>query len=288
METVAKSLNNNMLKALLWALKWAFIIVIIIFTMFPVVYILLGSFKNNLELMTGGNIIPKVWTIANYIDAWKKANFALYTWNSIIFCFFVTIGALLISSMAGYCIARKDFPFKKLIVGAYLATMFITLGAVIYRPLYLMMVGLGLNKTLAGVILIQIGSQGTNVFLVSKFVQNISKELDEAAKIDGCSTFRIYWNIILPLIRPILGVVGLFSFRDAWNAYILPAIFTMTNKKLMTLTVGVVSLKYSDSTATQWNIMVAGASLAVIPMLVVYIFANKQFISGLTVGSVKG
>lgn len=287
METV-KNTKTNMLKAPLWILKWAFLISIIVFAMFPVIYIVLGSFKDNLELMTGGNIIPKVWTFSNYSDAWKKANFALYTWNSLIYCFFVTLGALFISSMAGFCIARRDFPFKKLIVGAYMSTMFITLGAVIYRPLYLMMVDLGLNKSLTGVILIQIGSQATNVFLVSKFVQNISSELDEAAKIDGCSTFRIYWNIILPLIRPILGVVALFSFRDAWNSYILPSIFTMTNKKLMTLTVGVVSLKYADSNATQWNIMVAGASLAVIPMLIVYIFANKQFISGLTVGSVKG
>lgn len=287
METAKKS-NINATKGLLWTLKWAFVLSMIVFAMFPVVYIILGSFKENLELMTGGNILPKVWTFQNYADAWRKANFALYTWNSAVFCFFVTLGSLLISSMAGYCIARKEFPFKKLIVGLYLGTMFITLGAVIYRPLYLMMVDLGLNKSLAGVILIQIGSQGTNVFLVSKFVQNVSRELDEAAKIDGCSTFRIYWNIILPLIRPILGVVALFSFRDAWNAYILPSIFTLTNKKLMTLTVGVVSLKYAESNATQWNIMVAGASLAVIPMLIVYIFANKQFISGLTVGSVKG
>jgi ABC-type glycerol-3-phosphate transport system permease component len=241
-----------------------------------------------MELMTGGNIIPKVWTFRNYTDAWNKANFAIYTWNSVYFCFFVTIGALFISSMAGYVVARKEFAGKKIIIAAYLSTMFITLGAVIYRPLYLMMVNIGLNKSLWGIILIQIGGQSANIFLVQKFVQGISKELDEAAKIDGCSTFRIYWNIILPLIRPILGVVGLFSFRDAWNSYILPAIFTMMNKKLMTLTVGVVNLKYADSTAVQWNIMVAGASIALLPMLTVYILASKQFISGLTVGSIKG
>ena len=282
-------MNKYILRIPLLIIKWAFIAAVSAFTLFPVIYIVLGSFKTNMELMTGGNIIPEVWTFSNYADAWQKANFALYTWNSIYFCFFVTLGALLTTSMAGYCLARKDFPFKKLITGLLLSTMFITLGAVVYKPLYIMMVNIGFHKTLWGVILIQIaGGQGTNIFLVQKFVQNVSKELDEAAVIDGCSTFRIYWNIILPLIRPILGVVGLFSFRDAWNAYILPSIFTITSKKLMTLTVGVVSLKYADMNAIQWNLMVAGASIAVVPMLVVYIFANKQFISGLQVGAVKG
>jgi len=269
-------------------LKWIFIIAMVLFALFPVVYIVLGSFKGNMELMTGGSFIPKVWKFSNYVDAWNKADFAIYTWNSIYFCFFVTLGSLIISSMAGYTLARKNFFGKKVIRAIFLSTMFITLGAIIYKPLYMMMVSIGLNKSLWAIILIQIGAQSTNIFIVERFVQGIPKELDEAAKLDGCSTFGIYWRIILPLIRPILGVVGLFSFRDAWNSYILPSIFSMMNKKLMTLTVGVVNLKYADGAAIQWNIMVAGASIALIPMLIVYIFASKQFISGLTVGSVKG
>ncbi|MGH4140056.1 carbohydrate ABC transporter permease [Clostridium sp.] len=269
-------------------LKWIFIISMIIFTLFPVVYIILGSFKSNMELMIGGNIIPKVWRLTNYIDAWKKANFAIYTWNSLYFCFFVTLGSLLISSMAGYILARKNFFGKKIFKAVLLSTMFITLGAIVYKPLYIMMVGIGLNKSLWAIILIQIGAQGMNIFIVERFVRGIPKELDEAAKIDGCSTFRIYWQIIIPLIRPILGVVGLFAFRDAWNSYVLPSIFSIMNKNLMTLTVGVVNLKYADGAAIQWNIMVAGASIALVPMLIVYVFASKQFISGLTVGGVKG
>lgn len=280
--------GKKIINRLGWLMKWIFIVVVVTFTLFPVIYIILGSFKDNLELMTGGNIIPKKWVFSNYAQAWHEANFSLYTWNSIIYCVFSTLGALIISSMSGYCIARKDFFGKKIIVGTYLSTMFITLGAVIYRPLYLMMVDLGLNKSLAAPILIQIGSQATNIFLVSKFVKGISTEMDEAARIDGCTTFGIYRYIMLPLIRPILGVVALFAFRDSWNAYILPSIFTVTNKNLMTLTVGVVSLKYSGGNAAQWNLMIAGASIAIIPMIIVYILANKQFIEGLTEGSVKG
>ena len=215
------------------------------------------------------------------------ANFASYTWNSVYFCIFVTLGALLISSSAGYIFARKEFIGKKFLHSLLLSTMFITLGAVIYRPLFLMMVRLGLSKTLWSVILIQIGAQSTNTFLVEKFVKGLSVEMEDAARVDGCSTFRIYWNIILPLIRPILGVVALFSFRDAWNSYVLPSIFTMGNQKLMTLTVGIVNLKYTGSNAIQWNIMLAGSAIAIIPMIVIFIISNKQFISGLTAGSVK-
>lgn len=281
-------LGRKTTAAFLALLKWVFVLCMTVFTLFPVVYIVLGSFKSNIELMTGGNLLPKTWVLTNFSQAWKAANFANYTWNSVYFCAFVTLGSLLISSAAGYILARKRFPGRNLIRSLFLATMFITLGAVIYRPLFLMMVKLGLNKTLWSVILIQIGAQSTNIFLVEKFVHGLSLEIEEAARVDGCSTFRIYWNIVLPLIRPILGVVALFAFRDAWNSYILPSIFTMGNAKMMTLTVGIVNLKYSGSNAVQWNIMLAGSTIAIMPMVMIFVACNKQFISGLTAGSVKG
>lgn len=278
---------RKIISPILFLIKWIFLLIMVIFTLFPVVYVMLGAFKTNVELTTGGTILPRTWTFSNFPEAWEAANFAGYTWNSVYFCIFVTLGALLISSSAGYIFARKEFIGKKFLHSLLLSTMFITLGAVIYRPLFLMMVRLGLSKTLWGVILIQIGSQSTNTFLVEKFVKGLSVEMEDAARVDGCSTFRIYWNIILPLIRPILGVVALFSFRDAWNSYVLPSIFTMGNQKLMTLTVGIVNLKYTGSNAIQWNIMLAGSAIAIIPMIVIFIISNKQFISGLTAGSVK-
>jgi raffinose/stachyose/melibiose transport system permease protein len=262
--------------------------VVVVVTVFPVLYVLLGAFKTNAELTLGGTVIPRQWVFTNYAEIWEKANFALYTANSVYVAFFTTLGSLVISSAAGYCVARRDFPGKKLLMGAYLATMFISIGAVTLRPLFLLMVQLGLHNSLWGIILVQTGAQGTNIFLVSRFMKSVPKELDEAAIIDGCGFFRIYWQIILPLIKPVLGVIGLFSFRMSWNDYILPAIFTMTRPDLRTLTVGVVSLKYGETAATQWNLMLAGASLAILPMLITYILANRTFLSGLTEGAVKG
>ena len=132
------------------------------------------------------------------------------------------------------------------------------------------------------------GGQATNVFLVMGFTKGIPKELDEAAIIDGCSIYGVYSRIILPLSKPILAVVALFSFRNAWNDYITSLIMTISIPKLQTLTVAVVQLKYSVNSAAEWHIMLAGASIAIIPILIVYMFSNKQFIAGLTAGAVKG
>ena len=120
------------------------------------------------------------------------------------------------------------------------------------------------------------------------FTKAIPKELDEAAIIDGCSIYQVYYRIILPLTKPILAVVALFSFRNAWNDYITGLVMTITAPALKTLTVAVVQLKYSVNAAAEWNILLAGASIAIVPILIVYMFANKQFIAGLTSGAVKG
>ena len=273
----------------LYTIMYLFLGAITLITLFPVLYAVLGSFKTNAEVTLGGTILPKEWIFNNYGIAMSRFNFFRYTFNSIYLGAFTTLGSLLLSSATGYCIARRDFPGKKLLTVVLLSTMFISVGAVTLRPLYMLAVKTDLHNSLWGIILIQIGTtQATNIFLVSKFVAGIPKELDESATIDGCSFFRIYWQIIIPLIKPILGVVGLFSFRHAWNDYILPSVFTMTRPDLRPLTVGVVSLRYGDSAAAEWNIMLTGASLAIIPMLIIYFFTNKTFISGLTAGAVKG
>lgn len=119
-------------------------------------------------------------------------------------------------------------------------------------------------------------------------LQQVNKEALESAEIDGCTFYGTFVRVILPLIKPILAVVALFAFRNAWNDYITTLIMTITNPKLQTLTVAVVQLKYSMNAAAEWHIMLAGASIAIIPILIVYALCNKQFIEGLTAGAVKG
>lgn len=269
-------------------LVYGFLIVTSAFTVFPVLYALLGAFKTNADVMTGGAILPREWIFTNYRAVWEQINFARYTLNSIYISSLAAIGSVILCSMTGYCLARKQFIGKKIVLSLYLSTMFIAVGALNLRPLYLLMVELGLHNSLWGIILIHVGTQNINVFLVSRFISTLPKELDEAATIDGCGTFQAFWHIIMPLIKPILGVVALFTFRGAWNDYIMSSVFTMTRPELRPLTVGVIALRYGSSAAAEWHYMLTGASISIIPMLIIYLIANKTFISGVTAGSVKG
>jgi raffinose/stachyose/melibiose transport system permease protein len=269
------------------SLKWIFLLAIAFFTLFPIVMAILGSFKTNAELTTGATLLPSVWKFSNYATAWKQANFARFTWNSLFISTIVTIGTLLIASMSAYAVDRTRFPGKRLYVILQASTMFISIGAVVLRPQFDLMVKLGLNKSLWGVIIILISAHATVYFMLIGFFKAIPKDLDEAAYIDGCNFYTVYWRIILPLLSPALGVTALFTFRGAWNEYILPLVFTMTNPKLQTLTVGLANLRYGIGAAAESHLMMAGACLSFLPILVVYVLANKSFIQ-VTAGSVKG
>lgn len=269
-------------------LKWLFLGIMCVFTVYPVVYAVLGSFKSNAELTLGGNLLPKEWHFENYAYAFSKLEFGRYTWNSVLLAVLTVILSVVTASMGGYVLGRREFPGKKVISGVYLSSMFVSVGSVALYPLYKLLNRLGLTDHMLGLALLLTGGQVANVFMISGFVRNVPKELDDAATIDGAGIFRIYWQIIVPMIRPILGVVALFSFRTAWNEFITAQVFTMSNPGLKTLSVAVANLRYSANAAAEWHLMMAGASIALAPILVVYLLANKQFIAGITAGAVKG
>lgn len=275
-------------KAVLEILIYAFIGIMVIFTVYPIIYTVLGSFKTNSELTLGGSFFPSVWHFENYVQAFIEADFVKYTLNSVVVSVAVMVIATLTASLAGFTFARREFVGKKIIMCAYVGLMFVALGSVTLYPIYSLLTKLHLNKTILGLILALVGGQASNVMLTMGFVKSIPKELDEAATIDGCSLYGIFFKIILPLIKPIMAVVALFSFRGAWNDYITTLVMSISLPRLRTLTVAVVQLKYSANAAAEWHIMLAGASIAIIPILIVYAFCHKQFIGGLTAGAVKG
>lgn len=268
----------------------SFLVAAAAFTVYPLVYIVLGSFKENAELLRGGTkLLPEKFILDNYKEAWNKANFAVYTMNSIIISVGVMVVTLLATSMAGYVFARKDFRGKEILYSLFVAFMFVNVGSVTLRPLFELAVKVKMNTSLLSVILIAAGSgQAAYIFLVRGFMNTISRELDDAAKIDGCTFFQIYYRVILPLLKPILATTGLLSFRAGWNEYVMPLVFTMSNDKMRPLTVGVTMLKNSGDGTAAWNLMFAGATISIIPIVVIYIFTSKQFMSGMTAGAVKG
>jgi multiple sugar transport system permease protein len=269
---------------------YLFLIVVFLFSMFPVFYTFMASLKSNKELLTAGNrVIPDKFVFDNYVQAWKLANFKLYTYNSLFMSVFIVAGVIVTSVVCGYVFARGQFRGKQFMYYMILSSMFVSLGSLTLYPLLMIAKVVNLNRSLWGVIIIRIFAVNTtNVFLARGYIESIPREIDEAAKVDGCSFFQIFRHIIAPLCTPIVATVGILTFRNAWNDYLLPMVFTLSNPKRMPLVVGVISLKSSGEAASSWNLMLAGTAISVIPMIVIYIIFNRYFIDGLTSGSVKG
>lgn len=271
-------------------LIYILMIVAVLLVAFPLVYAFFGSFKGTVEFLTGGgNILPKkTWRWQNYTDAWKTANFGVYTVNSLLFAALSVIGTLITTSMTGYVLSRSKMKIKNLLVGSFGVTLFVT-GAITLYPIFKLCHALGFTSNLWGMTIVQIAvNQPIFSILVLNYVDGISREIDDAARIDGCGFFRIYWNIMVPIIKPIIATVSILSFRAAWNNYMMPLVFTLTKPALRTLTVGVVALKDQGEGISAWNLMIAGTVMSLVPMICVYLFLNRYFIAGITEGSVKG
>ncbi len=272
------------------ALMVIFLLFIAVLMLYPIIYIVFGSFKDNAELLQGGaNPFPEVFIFENYTEAWEQANFAVYTQNSVFLSLGTMFVTLLSCSMAGYVFDRKNFKYKEALYSVFVAFMFVNVGSVTLRPLFELAVSVNMHTSLFSVILIVAGAgQATYIFLVRGFTSAIPKEIDEAAKIDGCSFFGIYARIILPLLKPVLATVGLLSFRAGWNEYVMPLVFTMSNEEMRPLTVGVTMLRNAGDGAAAWDVVFAGSTLSIVPILLVYVFTSKYFMKGMTAGAVKG
>lgn len=246
------------------ALMIIFLNVVVVFTLYPIIYTVLGSLKSNAELTCGGSFFPKDWLFENYKTAFIQADFLTYAKNSLLTSGITILLATSTCAMAGFILARRTFIGKKLWLSLYMAMMFVSLGSVTLYPIYELLRAVGLHKSIWSLTFALCGGQASNVLLVVGFTKGIPRELDEAATIDGCTIYGIFFKVVLPLIKPILAVVMLFAFRNFWNDYVTTLIMTITNPKLQTLTVAVVQLKYSVNAAAEWHIMLAGASIAIL------------------------
>jgi multiple sugar transport system permease protein len=269
---------------------YLFLLFMVVISLFPVVYILLSSFKSNQEIMVGGvNLLPVKWHPENYVRAWKLANFSKYTFNSVYMCAFIVAGSIVTASIQGYVFSRGTSKFTKFVYAQVMASLFISIGALSLYPQLTLAKQVHLNGTLWGVIVIYVfGMNVTQVFLSTSFFNQIPKEIDEAARIDGCSFAGIFKSIIFPLTKPLVATIGLISFRASWSDYLLPYVFTISKPQRLPLVVGVVNLRSTGTAASSWDLMLAGISISLIPMLVVYLFLNQFFITGLTEGAIKG
>ncbi|MFZ5815045.1 MAG: carbohydrate ABC transporter permease [Bacillota bacterium] len=251
---------------------------------FPFLWMLSTSFKTNTGVLAmPPKLIPDPFTTENYRRVAETFPVGRFFLNSLFVAVTATAGHLLTASMAAYAFARLQWRGRDAIFLLYLATLMIP-QQVTLTPLFILMTLIGWTDSYQALILPGFfGAFGT--FLMRQFLLTIPRSLEEAAFVDGASHWTVFWRIILPLSRPALSTLMVFTFMGNWNAFLWPLVVT-SNPKFMTLPLGLATLQ--GRWATEWNLVMAGAVLNVMPMILVYLVAQKQFIKGVTLSGIKG
>ncbi|SKA87988.1 multiple sugar transport system permease protein [Caloramator quimbayensis] len=227
-------------------------------------------------------IFPKSFEFSNYITAWKSADFLSFYKNSIFVSICITLGTVVLSAMAAYPFARLNFTGKNFWFYAFLGTMMIPFYVEVI-PLYKIIEKIGWLDTRRALIIPRLFSP-FGIFLLRQYFLTIPKELDEAAEIDGASKFYTFWKIILPLSKPALASLTIFSFIFGWNDFLWPLLVT-TRPEYTTVQVGISN--FSGKYGTLWPYLMAGTVTSIVPVIIIFLLGQKQFIEGLTVGGIK-
>lgn len=263
----------------------AFLIIVSLGCLFPLWWAFASSLKTQQTVFTDLSFFPADPQWQNYLVAWTKANFGLYFLNSLFYTVCVVVGVLLIASMAAYAFSRLEFPGKNALFLLLISTMMIPIPGS-FIALYVLLNKLGLVDTRLGYILPQInGGLALGIFLLKTFFDDLPKELEDSARIDGCGRFRVYWHIALPLARPALAVLAIFNILAVWNEYLL-AMLVLSAKHLMPLQRGL--MVFQGAHITQYPLLMAGIVITILPVLVIYLMLQKHIIKGITAGAVKG
>lgn len=226
---------------------------------------------------------PVVWE--NYPQAFQAVPFHQYFWNTLQIVVFATLGTVLTASMAAFAFSRLRFPLREPLFLLVLSTIMLP-SIVRLIPTFIVFRQLGwINTLLPLIVPYWLGGSPFFIFLFRQFFMTIPYELDEAARMDGASNYRIYWSILLPLSKPIIATVTVFSFINHWNDFFEPLIYLQSPRN-WTMAIGL--LGFRDLYATSWNLMMAASTAMILPLLIVFFFAQRYFVSGIQMSGIAG
>jgi len=248
----------------------------------PFIWQILTSFKF-LEDVTNANIWPRHWQPDNYHRVFQQINYARYYVNSVAVAAAVTLIQVLTSAMAAYAFSRLQWRGRDGVFLAYLGTMMVP-GVVTMIPNFAIMWKLGLYNTYAGLIL-PAAFSAFGTFLIRQYMVGIPLSLNEAARIDGASEWQTFWDIILPLTKPALVTLAIFTFIGNYSSFFWPLIM-VKDEGLRTLPIGL--MYFDTSYGTETNLLMAASVMAILPLIIIFVIFQKQIVSGLQVGAVKG
>lgn len=242
---------------------------------FPFLWTFTTSISSGAGLTATPQLIPQNPSFSAYLELFERTPFARVIGNSLLLAVGTTVLQLVTSAMAAYVFSRMPFPGRGVVFAAYLATMMIPM-QVLMVPLFVQMRDLGLIDSYLGVLLPGMAS-AFGVFLLRQAMNTVPRDLDEAARIDGAGHFRIFSRIIVPLVGPALATLTVFAFMSSWNAFLWPLVI-LRSAEMKTLPLALAGLQ--GQYTTDWDIVMAGSVVSILPMLAIYLFAQKYVIQG--------
>lgn len=264
--------------------NYIFATLLVIIFLVPVVYIIASSFKSIGELYTTEpTFFPRVWTFDNYTQAWDKGDFPRYIFNTFLVAVSSTIIAVIINSMSGYALAKFRFKGDTVIMMIILSTIMLPLEIFIF-PIFKVLKTFGLYNSLWALI-IPPAATPTGIFLMRQYLLTIPDEIIQSARIDGASEWKIFTSIILPNAKPAIATLAIFSFMWRWNDYIWPLI-AINDPKKWTLQLAIAN--FSGEFNTDYNSILAMSAISMIPMLIIFLIFQRQFVQGTVESGMKG
>ncbi len=263
----------------------AFLLSVALSCIFPLLWMVNTSLKTEQAFRADSGLRiahPVYW--GNYPTVLFKKGLLMYFFNSVFYTFVTVLGIVLISSLAAFAFSRLQFPFKNVIFFMFLAAMMIPLPAG-FVPVYILLNKLHLvNRTGYVLTMINMGLS-FSIYLLKTFFDQLPRDLEDAARIDGCNRLRIWWHVALPLVKPALSVVVIFNSLNVWNEFVLASLI-FTNEKLMPLQVGL--KEFYDRNIVQHTLLAAGLAVAAVPIIILYLVLQRHIIKGVTAGALVG
>lgn len=259
------------------------LVLLAILFLIPVIWVALSAFKSGSELFAWPPTIwPKRFVLDNFLAAFEKGNFGLYFWNSTFSTVVSTIITLIINCMAGYAFAKFRFKGNNVLFLAFIATLMIPL-EVIMVPIFQVLKAFGLYNSIWGII-IPPAATPTGVFMMRQYLLSVPDALLHAARIDGATEWQIFYRIIVPIAKPVLAVLTIFSFMWRWNDFLWP-LLVINNPKLYTVQLAIAN--FNGQFAVDWNSLLAMAVVTMIPVLIIFLIFQKHFVKGMVISGMK-
>jgi multiple sugar transport system permease protein len=255
-----------------------------VFIMFPLVWMISTALKSDAELFVNPGLIPRDWMWSNFAKAWKAAPFTTYLKNTVFITAVSMVGVLISNSIVAYGFARIDFKGKKFVFAMVLSTMMIP-GSVTMIPTYILFSKLKWVGTYLPLTVPAFFAGAFDVFLLRQFMLGIPIDYSEAAKIEGANEFTIFSKIVMPLCKPALTAIAIFTFNGRWNDFMGPLLY-LNKEKMYTLQIGLRS--FQTAHGMEWQSFMAASLIVLLPVVIVFFFLQNYFIEGVSMSGVKG